>query len=309
MLADDLPLFDALVPDGGYRWWYIDAISDDRRHALVVIAFVGSVFSPYYFRARRRSPAPAERYSAINVALYTERDKYWAMTERGAGQVRRSAEAIRLGASHIEVAAERLEILVDERTMPGLRPLRGRIGIDAPVSGNRSFALDHAGCHRWQPVAPVARCKVAFERPGEHWEGSAYLDANWGSRPLDDDFDAWHWSRLHDGTSATISYQARETGGELRTLALQWQPDGSLVDAAVPDVVQLGGTAWRMDRPGLLPETARLVRTLEDTPFYSRSQVAAPGLCGIHESLSLRRFRAPWVRMLLPFRMPRLARN
>jgi carotenoid 1,2-hydratase len=35
------------VAPGGYAWWYLDALSDDGRHGLVVIAFIGSVFSPY----------------------------------------------------------------------------------------------------------------------------------------------------------------------------------------------------------------------------------------------------------------------
>jgi len=41
---------------GRHVWWYVDAISDDGQHALSVIAFVGSVFSPYYAWAfaRRR---------------------------------------------------------------------------------------------------------------------------------------------------------------------------------------------------------------------------------------------------------------
>jgi carotenoid 1,2-hydratase len=51
------------------------------------------------------------------------------------------------------------------------------------------------------------------------------------------------------------------------------------------------------------------VRTFEDTPFYARSLLAAT-LDGetvqpVHESLSLRRFRNPLVRLMLPFRMPR----
>ncbi len=33
---------------GGYAWWYVDALSDDGRHGLTLIAFIGSVFSPYY---------------------------------------------------------------------------------------------------------------------------------------------------------------------------------------------------------------------------------------------------------------------
>ncbi|MEO0034874.1 MAG: hydroxyneurosporene dehydrogenase CrtC, partial [Pseudomonadota bacterium] len=47
------PRFDLPVPASGYAWWYIDAISDDGRHALTLIFFLGSVFSPYYAWARR----------------------------------------------------------------------------------------------------------------------------------------------------------------------------------------------------------------------------------------------------------------
>ena len=49
--------------------------------------------------------------------------------------------------------------------------------------------------------------------------------------------------------------------------------------------------------------------TLEDTPFYARSVIAA-GLAGqrvtaMHESLSMDRFSTAWVQAMLPFRMPR----
>ena len=51
------------------------------------------------------------------------------------------------------------------------------------------------------------------------------------------------------------------------------------------------------------------MRTLEDTPFYTRSLLSARLLgervAAVHESLSLDRFRTGWVQMLLPFRMPR----
>ena len=46
------PGFDQPVAPGGYLWWYIDAISDDGQYGLTIIAFVGSVFSPYYALAR-----------------------------------------------------------------------------------------------------------------------------------------------------------------------------------------------------------------------------------------------------------------
>ena len=50
-------------------------------------------------------------------------------------------------------------------------------------------------------------------------------------------------------------------------------------------------------------------QTLEDAPFYARSVIATrlrgEDVTAVHESLSLDRFRAPWVQAMLPFRIPR----
>ncbi|MDC6169194.1 hypothetical protein PO768_17395, partial [Paucibacter sp. XJ19-41] len=62
----------------------------------------------------------------------------------------------------------------------------------------------------------------------------------------------------------------------------------------------------RSTRAAQAPE---LLATLESGPFYSRSLLRDPldGGLAVHESLSLQRFRQPWVQALLPFRMPRRA--
>ena len=83
-------------------------------------------------------------------------------------------------------------------------------------------------------------------------------------------------------------------------------------DFEPPPVAALPRAGWgvarttRADAGG-----ASLVRTLVDAPFYARSLVASCTLrervTAVHESLSLDRFNAPWVRALLPFRMPRHA--
>ena len=53
----------------------------------------------------------------------------------------------------------------------------------------------------------------------------------------------------------------------------------------------------------------RLVRTLEDTPFYVRSQIASRLLgeevVSIHETLDVPRVVSLPVRLMLPWRMPR----
>ena len=70
---------------------------------------------------------------------------------------------------------------------------------------------------------------------------------------------------------------------------------------------------WRLERTmrADTAKDAKLIKTLEDAPFYARSlvstRIGGEVLTGVHESLSLKRFAAPWVRVLLPFRMPRLS--
>src|ERR1044071_8660412 len=51
-LGTDGPRFDAPVANEGYRWFYLDAVSDDRASSVVVIALLGNPFSPRYARAR-----------------------------------------------------------------------------------------------------------------------------------------------------------------------------------------------------------------------------------------------------------------
>ena len=48
------PDFARLVHANGYAWWYVDALSDDGQNGITIIAFIGSVFSPYYAFARRK---------------------------------------------------------------------------------------------------------------------------------------------------------------------------------------------------------------------------------------------------------------
>ena len=94
-------------------------------------------------------------------------------------------------------------------------------------------------------------------------------------------------------------------------LALRFGPDASAQAIEPPPVVRLPTTGWRVPRRTRADagHGARVVQTLEDAPFYSRSLLdtrllgrVAPA---IHESLDLDRFRSRWVQCLLPFRMPR----
>jgi len=304
------PVFDVGVPDTGYRWWYVDGISDDGQQGVVVIAFIGSVFSPYYFRARSRGRGQALDFCAINVGLYRRRGKFWAMTERDGASVNQSATEFRVGPSGLVWDGGRLVIDVSERSMPFARRIEGQIVVEPRFLNPTSFALDPGERHHWRPVGPLGRIDVNMTSPEFRWSGAAYLDTNWGSRPLEHDFSGWNWSRHSDAGQADITYAADLLDGGESSLALGFDAEGRITRREVPPEIGLPGTGWRIDRRTRSDNALEVHRTLEDTPFYARSILAdASGghtSLVMHESLSLERFRSAWVRQLLPFRMPRV---
>lgn len=305
------PPFDQNVPPGGYAWWYVDALSHDGHHALTVIAFVGSVFSPYYYHARSKGRADPEDHCAINVALYG-RGGRWAMTERDRGALARSADRLAIGPSALHWDGGALTIDFAEIGVPLPRRVAGRVRVEPAALAGEQRELDPGGRHRWSPVAPLAEVSVSCSHPALSWEGTGYLDFNTGDEPLEDGFTHWHWSRaaLEGHGEAAILYEAHFRGGGSHAFALGFGADGSRREHEVPGGVALPATGWRVARHTRADAgAARVLRTLEDTPFYARSllETRLHGKRGVamHESLSLDRFRAPWVRLLLPFRMPR----
>jgi carotenoid 1,2-hydratase len=301
--------FDRPVKPGGYAWWYVDAISADGSQALTLIAFIGSVFSPYYAWANRKMPAPAENFCAMNVALYQRRGGYWAMTERGSAKLQQSADTQRIGPSALHWDGAVLTAEIDERCAPLPRRLHGSIRLRPLIQQSEIFHLDAGKRHRWQPISPVATVDVSFDAPELSWSGEAYFDSNDGDVPLAEDFTSWQWARVGD----KILYDVEYPDGGSKNLALQIATDGTVNRFTAPPPQSLPGTLWRMQR-NLRADTgndAQLLKTFEDAPFYARSMVATriagEPLTGVHESLSLKRFSAPWVRVLLPFRMPRFS--
>ncbi len=277
---------------------------------------MGSVFSPWY--AARRAQAADRRgadpfaHCAINVALYGP-TRRWVMTERPAPwpSAARRPDSWTLGRSRIAWQGGELVVDIDERTSPfGLR-LRGRVRLQPELHVAQPLPLDDAGRHHWWPVAPRSRAVVELDQPQLRFEGEAYHDANWGSEPLEQAFRSWTWSRAWrpDGSVAmlydTVSRQGVPTRRGLRVDA-----DGAHAYDP-PHPVSLRPTLWKVGRStrASRPGGARVVRTLEDTPFYNRSlvrtEVDGATALAVHESLDLDRFTTPWVQQLLPWRCRR----
>lgn len=335
-----VPSFTQPVPDNGYRWWYLDAVSDDGMHALTVIVFIGSVFSPYYAWARRRGTAPASQHCSVNVVLYGKPSR-WCMTERTDASVQADDQSLSIGPSRLSIGENSITVDIDEYSVPFLTRVKGTLNISLPAYDLAAHPLDHElasnARHFWQPVAPQTRISVDLSSPELKWQGDAYVDSNYGDIPLESSFKSWTWSRSHGASGdTTVLYDVQTRDGKAIERSLQFAADGQLQTVRANRVQTLAPTRYfRIPRIARTANDVQIdqLQTLEDAPFYSRSRFIekksqnsshTPGQlqeqlkgqpdstpdCSshrvtVHESLDLDRFDSGWVRCLLPFRMPR----
>jgi carotenoid 1,2-hydratase len=246
------------------------------------------------------------------VALYGDGGKRWAMTERGRRHVHRSAQEFVIGPSRVHWDGTALVVDIDERCAPIPRRIRGRLRLIPPGLCRFTTALDAEGRHRWGPIAPCARIEVDLQQPELRWQGHAYLDSNEGDEPVDRAFKDWDWSRatMANGDT-TVIYDVRPLAGSERVIAQRFRPDGSHTAFEAPPRHPLPTSAWRIPRQvrGENTPPPSLMDTLEDTPFYVRSQIASrllgEDIVSIHETLDVPRVVSLPVRLMLPWRMPR----
>ncbi|KQP96898.1 hydroxyneurosporene synthase [Methylobacterium sp. Leaf117] len=283
-------------------------MSADGRQGLTIIAFIGSVFSPYYAWDPTRDPFD---HCAVNVVLYGERANRFCMTERGRASLTRDADHIAIGPSGLSWDGTTLTIRIDEVTAPIPKRVRGTVRLRPGGITPGPHHLDAAGQHRWWPMAPSSPVEVALTEPDLNWRGTAYFDTNHGDTSLEAAFRDWTWCRADLQAGAAILYDVHRRDGSRQDLTLCFTADGTPRDIDPPPRAELPATrVWRMPRQTRSDDgRADIVRTFEDTPFYARSQLSTTlrgeAVRPMHESLSLRRYANPLVRLMLPFRMPR----
>jgi carotenoid 1,2-hydratase len=289
-------------------------LSDDGQNGLSIIAFVGSVFSPYYAwaRARNAGQADPENHCAINVALYGAAGRRWTMTERGRTHVRRSRDTFVVGPSRVHWDGTSLVIDIDEVNVPILRRVRGRVTVTPQGLSHFVTGLDADARHRWGPIGPCSRVRVEMSQPAARWEGHAYLDSNEGDEPVDRAFDTWDWSRaVMANGDTTVVYDVRPRSGAGRVIAQRFRADGQAAPFQAPARQPVQRSKWLIPRTmhseaGVAPTVQS---TLEDTPFYVRSilrsSLDGEVVTSVHETLDAQRVASLPVRLMLPWRMPR----
>jgi len=306
------PRFNTALTPNGYEWFYLDALSDDRRYALVVIAMIGNVFSPWYAAARRRGATDPLMHCTMNISLREIGGAHhWSLSERGKHQVVRGEYSLRIGANEMEWRGDSLYLHIDDKQAPFRTPLRGQLKLTPEATCDHQIDLDTSGKHVWRPHASKARVRAVFDAPSLSFGGDGYFDSNRGTEPLESAFRGWSWSRLvlRDG-SVVVAYDCEQKNGttihDLRRIVgahAMALPTSALVEARLPRAGWGLGRTVRSDKNA----RARVVAELLSSPFYARSivetQIFGQPAVGVHEVVSLDRFAERWVQFLLPFRM------
>ncbi len=312
--------FDA--GSGGYRWWYVDAISDDRERALVAIFFIGSVFSPHYARSRRKtSVARPEDHVAVNLALY-ERGKAhtWVFSEYGARALSLGGDEVRIGeSSFAKKDGGAGEIRIVDQTVATRRAVRGSISFspeEGPLTGDY---VNLAPRHEWRAHVPRARVRVSFD--SFQFEGTGYHDENRGTEPLDRAFASWSWGRFHQEDATRVFFDMEKKSPRLERSLLSIETGHPPLIERLPRRRMRGRlSSWLAPLPEDYESGARAdgsrrhvaIRTLlEPAPFYARflgsSAAEASGVetIGMVEHISFDRTTHPIVERMIGLRLAR----
>ncbi len=278
---------------------------------MSVIAFIGSVFSPWYAWSGRKAP---ENHVCLNVATYGPGGRF-TMTDRGRGALAQTADTLTIGPSALHWDGTRLTIDIDEVSGPPIiGRVRGRITLTPGAVTGVEMPLTPDGAHVWRPFAPVADIDVDLGAKGWKWQGHGYFDANFGTRALERDFRFWTWGRYPTRDGAICIYDAERADGSTLDTAVAFDRDGTARVTQAPPRTPFRRSLWAVRREtradaGVVPKQKL---AMLDAPFYSRSvvetQINGERVTGVHEALDLRRFASPLLKPMLAVRVPRRAR-
>jgi carotenoid 1,2-hydratase len=319
-----LPVADEERP-GSYRWQYFDAISDDGRSALVVIFFVGSVFSPYYAErlAAGEQPSPRE-HVAVNFALYRRHQRpLWVFSEYGTERWLETGRGQSIGDSHFERSEDgSIALHVDDRRVAFGTRVRADI-VFRPLAPPLAARDVHLGGeeHGWR--CPMPRARVEARIGDELFSGLGYHDTNFGAQPPAQMLRSWSWGRVHGADSTRVFFDSLTRDGRRSHLVF----DTSLGRSAAvlpPAPVRPSLSSWLLPMPrrfdcGADVSGARLhlraPRPIETSPFYTRFFASFPsrsgelGDVGMAEHLDFACLDRPLVRAMIRLRMARPERG
>ncbi|MFN5903357.1 MAG: aminoacyl-tRNA hydrolase [Novosphingobium sp.] len=137
---------------------------------MSIIAFVGSVFSPYYAWAHGRGNGDPDDHCSLNVCLYGPGARRWTMTERG----RSVAEALRF----YKLEPDALTVFHDELD---LAPFKVKVRTGGGLAGHNGLRSIN------QYLGPdFRRVRIGIGHPGHKDRVTGHVLGNYAKSEADD---------------------------------------------------------------------------------------------------------------------------
>ena len=279
--------FDPEKPQGGYEWWYFDAISLDKNWSLVIIFYEGNPFSPEYIQQSDHKPGD---HPAISVSLYHKgKCEYYSFLEYKAGKFHwdNEEQAVSIGTNFFrrQEAGGLLEyeLLINQAQASG-HTIEAKLKFLSETIPDDLIEESKDELHKWNLLQPRAKVTGSINvngRKGKRnigFSGTGYHDHNVGYEPMKDSFDDWYWGRFHFPDKTLIYYLMNQEGKK--------QKKGWLIDhkqSKVIDVLEkyelkhhqktlLGiNSARKLTLAGEHSEiTIQQSTLLDNGPFYQR---------------------------------------
>jgi carotenoid 1,2-hydratase len=196
----------------------------------------------------------------------------WVLSEYGPARSERAPGRC-VGAAAWRGRATALVVRFDERTAVFGQRVAGVVrlfpsALPAAPSGPRQ-----PRAHTWWGVAPHAHVEAELTHPALAARGRVPR-RELRRRAARGGVLDWSWSRASLVDRAAVLYDARRVDGSRAAARAGVPRDGRVEPLEAPRRVELGRSRWWLPRTTRTDGgEARVVRTLEDTPFYARSEL------------------------------------
>jgi len=223
---------------GGYAWWYVEAQDADKKYALTLIVFAGSVFSAEYAkRIRLGQSLSGLDVPAVNLALCERRGDawkttLWVMNEYPKSALHTSPNSIKVANTLFEVEPDgSVHVNLSEQATKFFGKAGESVHLELRLSPPKHRFLPQllgastdGEAHFWQPHSLASSVQASLSRGGQTltFSGLAYCDQNFGSGRLEHCFSHWSWAH---GCSATgdaggVLYDATSLNGTRRLISV-----------------------------------------------------------------------------------------
>ena len=211
--------------EGGYEWWYFDAIDPDSGCSLVVIFYEGNPFSRRYAQSlagKKRSCEPMpSNFPAISISVYRDGEPiYYSFTEYEPDKALfgdhvpnlKVGRHSMIGQIEAGKGSSRYHLHLEEELPSGDAiyadlTFRGQ-SIALPTEDNQQGKGTRKG-HQWNLVQPRAVVSGTINLTGGEriaFRGTGYHDHNTGFEPMKNEFVDWYWGRHHFPESSLVYY-------------------------------------------------------------------------------------------------------